>query len=355
MATEDLQIERLRSSLSEFGLKLSQATKNQPDVSSWIWTWFPSAELFATLPKPLSFEGLLLQRSTECRLVYAIWQLEQCSTTGRVHFQGFFKFSRSIRRTALSDACTAAGYPGIHLEAVRSSEQACIKYCSKDDTRLDGPWEFGDRPADASAKRSAKLSELYASIDSGVSSLEMFKNRRFSSQAQYRLIRDYEFVTRKPQRDSTVAPNVVVYFGPSGSGKSRRVFGEFPDAYRFIPCGDKSVQWFDGYSGERVVIIDDLKDHAIPYLYLLQLLDRYPMQVQVKGSMVPLLATEWHITSAMTPEEWFPLQEVDELYRRITRVIKCEQLNDVKNHVQQVRDMFGTKVQEVRDQRYVTH
>ena len=37
------------------------------------------------------------------------------------------------------------GSDRIHLETAQGTKDQNIKYCSKEDTRIDGPWEFGDR------------------------------------------------------------------------------------------------------------------------------------------------------------------------------------------------------------------
>ena len=49
-------------------------------------------------------------------------------------------------------------------------------------------------------------------------------------------------------------------WGPSGTGKSRFVAARWPDAFWKAP----ESKWWDGYSGQETVVLDDFKDYAMP-------------------------------------------------------------------------------------------
>ena len=61
--------------------------------------------------------------------------------------------------------------------------------------------------------------------------------------------------------------------GPSGTGKSRWVAATWPDAFWKSP----ESKWWDGYSGQETVVLDDFKDYAMPLVELQRLLDWYPL------------------------------------------------------------------------------
>lgn len=101
--------------------------------------------------------------------------------------------------------------------------------------------------------------------------------------------------------------SVVVYYGPTGTGKSRSAWAEAGlDAY---PKDPRSKFW-DGYQSHRNVVIDEYRG-AIDISHLLRWFDRYPVLVEVKGSSVVLSADRIWITSNLHPDSWYP--EIDPL------------------------------------------
>lgn len=72
-----------------------------------------------------------------CLLVY---QLER-GESGTDHLQGYVEFT--TRRT-LTAAKRLLDQPTAHLERRRGSRAQAIDYCTKEDTRVAGPWSHGD-------------------------------------------------------------------------------------------------------------------------------------------------------------------------------------------------------------------
>lgn len=68
---------------------------------------------------------------------YCIFQKEQGSN-GTQHYQGYIQFTVRKRLTAAKSIL-----PRAHWEVARGSPQQCKDYCSKEETRLDGPYETG--------------------------------------------------------------------------------------------------------------------------------------------------------------------------------------------------------------------
>ena len=70
---------------------------------------------------------------------YAVGQLERGSETGRLHLQYFVQMERSRRlahmRTVICDRS--------HWEPMYRSVAQARAYATKEDTRVEGPWEFG--------------------------------------------------------------------------------------------------------------------------------------------------------------------------------------------------------------------
>lgn len=111
-----------------------------------------------------------------------------------------------------------------------------------------------------------------------------------------------------------------VYWGPTGTGKTRTAWEEagldsFPK--------DPNTKWWDGYRGQRNVIIDEFRG-SISISHMLRWLDCYPVSVEPKGGGTPLAACKFWITSNLPPEKWYPDLDEDTfkaLRRRFTKVV----------------------------------
>ena len=75
----------------------------------------------------------------------------------------------------------------------------------------------------------------------------------------------------------------------------------WPDAFWKAP----ESKWWDGYSGQETVVLDDFKDYAMPLVELQRLLDWYPLWVEVKGGSVPMMAKRYVLTSNTSPDDWY--------------------------------------------------
>lgn len=89
------------------------------------------------------------------RLRYCVFQAENCATTGRLHAQGYFE----IRQGNVTINMLREIMPGVHVEKARTRKQA-RDYAMKEDTRVEGPWEFG-----SFTETQGKRSDLKAAID----------------------------------------------------------------------------------------------------------------------------------------------------------------------------------------------
>lgn len=240
-------------------------------------------------------------------LRFAVCQLER-GAEGTLHLQGYTSFSRPVRLGFLRNLL-----PRAHWEVARGAEPQCVEYCTKDDTRVDGPWTFGERQG--SGKRN-DLDDIKRKLDAGASAAEI-ADAHFGSWIRYReSFEAYKRLRPVDARNGSWKTELVVLCGPSGTGKSRlaaELAGQ--DGYYFNAGGGK---WWDGYDGQRVVVMDDFVG-TVPFTEILRLADRYPHQVEVKGGTRTFSSKCIIITSNKRPEEWYDPQRnhMQALYRRI--------------------------------------
>lgn len=95
------------------------------------------------------------------------------------------------------------------------------------------------------------------------------------------------------------------WWGPAGTGKSRKAFEEYSDAYI------KSLnKWWDGYHDQEVVIIDDWgPNQGVLVDHLKHWADRYPFPAECKGSCMRIRPKKIIITSNYSIEQCFEREE----------------------------------------------
>ena len=197
---------------------------------------------------------------------YCIYQYEEVST---YHLQGYIELTKPVRISYLTKH-----YGNIHAEPRYGTREQAREYCSKEESRVDGPYEYGTwikgqghrtdlDHATHLIKELKTMKEIFDAVPSTV-----VKYSRGLQYARNLVLDD------NTQRDV----HVTIITGPPGTGKSRYVWNKHPNLYCVDPpmTSGQSV-WFNGYDGQDVVLLDDFNGW-ISYTFMLRLLDRYPLR-----------------------------------------------------------------------------
>lgn len=216
-------------------------------------------------------------------------QLEQ-GEGGFVHWQVVIGFNKKVRASTVKEVFG----PQAHVELSRSA--AANDYVGKEETRIEGTqFELGQLPfkrnskTDWDAIKKAAQDGRLNDIDSDV------------------YVRNYASLKRIALDNMAPLPGereVVVYWGPTGTGKSHRAWEEASMlAYPKPP----TTKWWDGYQPEKHqhVVIDEF-DGQVGITHLLRWFDKYPCVVEQKGGGCCLIAKKIWITSNIDPQQWFP-------------------------------------------------
>lgn len=238
--------------------------------------------------------------------VYGIQGKELCPETGREHWQSYVYYKNakqfnSIRRIL----------DGIHVEKANGSPLQNFEYCSKDGDFV----EYGDRPVGQGARSDLRV--VSEEVLAGRSIREIALDHGAVFIKFHKGIRALQDIAQLTKRDW--AMDARIYWGAPGTGKTSSVYQEFSSEEIY---SKPSGKWWDGYEGERVVLIDDVVPGEEDWQMTLKLLDRYPMKVEVKGGFREFVSRVVIITSNFDPKVWFPGKDFSALERRLTSIVK---------------------------------
>lgn len=257
-----------------------------PQARYWLLT-IPHADFLPWLPNTVA---------------YIKGQLERGNDTDYLHWQVLAVFKRKLRLRGVKDQFGQT----CHAEPSRS--EAATEYVWKEDTRVaNTQFELGRLPMQRgrdqdweAVRTAAKNGELDA----------------IPGDVYVRYYGNLRRIATDNCQPLAIEREVVVYWGPTGVGKSRRAWEEAGiDAY---PKDPRSKFW-DGYRNQEHVVIDEFRGD-IDISHLLRWFDRYPVIVEVKGSSVVFKARKIWITSNLAPTEWYPTLDQstkDALMRRL--------------------------------------
>jgi len=221
---------------------------------------------------------------------------------GTPHLQGYLELATSIRLTGLR---TNIGLPRIHLELRKGKGYQAAAYCKKDG-------DFVERgvPPPAPKKEDNRL-RWRTVLDHCIAGnwQWMIDNEPYLWLMNEKKMRSHF----KCNKCIDVLDNEWIW-GPTGTGKSRMARLRYPDAY----IKDASTQWWDGYNGEAVVIIDDFDKYHVKMGYYLKIWsDHYAFPAQIKGGQMMARPQKIIITSNYAPGDiWDDRQTVEPIERR---------------------------------------
>lgn len=265
-----------------------------------------------TLNNPQISESDLSDELLAAGADFLVFQLE-VGEQGTPHFQGFAHFPTRVRMTVLR-----AALPTAHFEIAKGTIQQNIEYCTKPEGRIGEFCQVGVPPTNTQGHRS-DLDSLHSAIKEGLTSRDYYE-QFFSLACRYPNALENYKRAQIPPRDSSVPHECIVIYGPPGTGKSRLAQHIGGDGYRH-----DNGKWFDGYGGERTLILDDFRGASLSFSSFKRVVDRYPVRVEIKGSTCQLATTKTIITTNYLPEDWWDKEvtgaSTEAIFRRISSVI----------------------------------
>jgi hypothetical protein len=268
---------------------------------NWIFTWNAPKSASEIHQVSVLKQAMLRIESILPHFKYIIYQWELVSNH---HLQGYFQLKKKSRLVTLKRLFHS---DVVHFEVARGTPQSNKDYCTKSDSAytkvLSSPFEYGTFTT--SGQRSDLQSAVSVAIDQGMNAVATQLPSTFVRYHRgLQALRSQRLLADAPMMRPLV---VNVFFGDPGSGKSFDAYhlAEQADSYYVLPTVQDGKLWFDGYDGEKVLLIEDY-DGSIPFDSFKRLLDVYKMMTPVKGSHTVPAFEAIFITSNTPPWTWYP-------------------------------------------------
>lgn len=126
-------------------------------------------------------------------------------------------------------------------------------------------------------------------------------------------------MTQPPMKEK---PHVLWFFGETGYGKTREAIEIANAQNETYWISNGTLQWFDGYMGQAIAILDEVRGNSCDWSFFLRLLDRYRLMVPVKGGFVNWTPKMIIITSSGKPEDVFVNHGTGEVWDSIKQLLR---------------------------------
>lgn len=247
---------------------------------------------------------------------YIGWGKETCPSTGKTHNQGWIQFVNKKRMGGVKKVCQSKK---IHLEPCRGDEKANEAYCAKEGN-------FQSLGVFVTQGQRSDLEQMYKKIKNGATAEELM-DENFGLYCRYRGgIKDALEIANKKKCKRFRHVKVEYVHGETGTGKTRWAMEQDPDLFKIHGT---SLKWFDGYNGEKTLLIDEYAND-VKITKMLGICDGYQLRLPIKGGFTYANWDRVIITSNIHYDDLhFQASQAhrDALKRRVTRVIHMEYSN----------------------------
>lgn len=234
---------------------------------------------------------------------YLIYGLEK-GESGTQHYQGYCELDKQY-----SFKTVKTMLPKAHIEKRRGTSTQASDYCKKDG-------QFTEKGTISNPGKRNDIEHMLQMVKENKTTVELIETCPVPWTKYYKACDRARYEYAK-QVTGFHPVTVTILIGDADSGKTRKAYEMDPNLYHWSPG---STLWFDGYTGQETILIDDYYG-SIEYGKFLQLIDGYRFNLPIKGGFTWKAWKNVIITSNDQPRNWYEKGMTPALARRITKII----------------------------------
>lgn len=271
---------------------------------------------------------------------YSCFQIEKGGNCETTHIQGFVTL-----KTPMTWSTFKNYFPCSHFNKCISSNTHCRQYCSKIDTRIEGPFEDGEFAEERSrtdVKQFLDMVKLGVDEDEIQSLFPSLYLREFSKLEKIRnksIFKEFKTKYRKLE--------VIYLYGPPRTGKTSYVEKEYGYG-NFYSVSSYDRGPFDNYNGEKVIVFDEYESQ-IKISQMNQLIDGHPVQLPCRFENKWACYNKVYIISNSPLDEQYASDYIKPVQReafisRITKIIRIDKQGEIHVEFSKSKDYEEMKI-----------
>nr|WAE42811.1 MAG: replication associated protein [Cressdnaviricota sp.] len=302
-----------------------EVTNKRTMYARWCFTWYPGDSAYRPAALPTG-------------AAYMVYQEENCPETGKLHLQGYLRFAKRVRWSAvLKELRKNMIEPSsLRLTHAVKPELACKRYCTKLKTRAAPPVEMGEPEVHAGEQgHRTDLEDVVAALNNGQDYASLALTHPTQIIKYGKGIKDLIETRVQAEWQYKMRPDitVTVLYGPTNTGKSHRVwFAENTETEHRLFQVEPSRGPFDKYKQQPAILFDEFgMGENFPLNLMKRVLDKYPYQTDCRFNGSWAAWTRVYIISNDPPATWWmmaPSADKVAFWRRVTSLQEVTKRED---------------------------
>jgi len=252
---------------------------------------------------------------------------KEIGESGTPHLQGYLETkSNNMRFSTISKSLKC---PTMAIKEVDSKfdsdndnvRERCRNYTrKKDDTYVDGPWEFGEWNPPKPGKRNDILALKEAIL--GGANIDTIERDHFA--LYFHNDRMCEKLINKHKKIYKGPVEIHVWWGPNGRSKSWTAMRKFGYENTYLAASFRGGILFDDYNDQETIVVDEFEGaETMDYISFKKIFNSHTdgTSLPCRYANKPSMAKRIIFVSNKDPIYWYKKEDREGLFRRFTSVM----------------------------------